>query len=94
MPGGILQDTQLYVAGQPVSMFYFGQVTRSARAPTPSKPSTSQHADHRPWFQVNDINGRVAQEWTPPAPHSMTARASTTGARSSPTTPATPGYPF
>jgi RHS repeat-associated protein len=71
LPGGITQDTELDVAGQPVAMSYSGQVTPVTEATdpitgettyTPGTPTTDTWLT---WGQTNDINGRVAREWTP-----------------------------
>ena len=71
MPGGITADTQLDVAGQPIAMSYSGQVTPVTATTdpvtgeityTPGAPTTGPWLT---WGQQNDINGRVAREWTP-----------------------------
>jgi RHS repeat-associated protein len=71
MPGGISADTELDVAGQPVALSYSGQVTPVTVTTDPDTgepiytPGTPTTGPWLTWGQTNDINGRVAREWTP-----------------------------
>ncbi|MEP7368612.1 MAG: DNRLRE domain-containing protein [Dermatophilaceae bacterium] len=71
MPGGITKDTGLDVAGQPKTLSYSGQVTPVTETTDPVTgqitytPGTPTTAPWLTWSQTNDINGRVAREWTP-----------------------------
>ena len=64
MPGGISQDTQLDLAGQPVGMSYSGQVTPVTATTDPITlettytPGTPTTDTWLAWSQDNDINGR------------------------------------
>ncbi|MFN8077532.1 MAG: DNRLRE domain-containing protein [Kineosporiaceae bacterium] len=58
MPGGMRQDITLDAAGEPTGLSYSGDVVNV-------DDGTTSTAVWLSWAQVNDVTGRVRQEWTP-----------------------------
>lgn len=62
LPGGITQELQVDVAGEPTSLEYRGQVTTDNGDGT---TTVEPDAGWLGWSLNNDIDGRVRREWTP-----------------------------